>query len=433
MSGRLPDDTIREAELSPDRLRVLTQLPSLLNSSLDSREIISRSLDKVAQCLQAEAATVFVLSQNSSELSFWALRGGSKELEGMRMPAGKGIVGWVIEHQQPLFVPDVRQDPRFFSAIEREANFVTRDMLCVPLLVRGRVRLGALQVLNRKLPGSFDATDLHFLEQFGMQLAMAIDNAQMFEQLTVSNRQLQVLDQRRSEMITLIAHEFRTPLNVILSSADMISSGGLQDQALAERFLATLQRGVHRVDRLLKDIQELSLLSSASFEVHAKPVAVAELFELLQRRFAGALAQRKLRLELEAKDCDLAVLADPVLLLIVLRNLISNAIRFTPDGGNIQLRARAAAELVELCVSDTGIGIAADQIPMIFEKFYEVVSVNNHSSGEHEFRSSGLGLGLSTVRTILRAHGRDVSVESVVGQGSSFSFYLPLAELQCKA
>ena len=116
--------------------------------------------------------------------------------------------------------------------------------------------------------------------------------------------------------------------------------------------------------------------------------------------------------------------ADTTLLLVVLKNLISNSIRFTADGGEIVLRAALQAGLVEISVRDTGIGIEAKELPLIFEKFYEVTDALEHTSGTYEFRSCGLGLGLSSVKTILESHGSEIEVKSEPGKGSEFKFCL---------
>src|SRR5262249_33679931 len=112
------------------------------------------------------------------------------------------------------------------------------------------------------------------------------------------------------------------------------------------------------------------------------------------------------------------------LLTIVFNNLLANAIRFTSDGGCIEIGAEKSAGRIEISVKDTGIGISAEDIPLIFEKFFEVTDILQHSSGSFEFMSSGLGLGLCAVRAILAAHGSSIDVKSRIGEGSTFSFRL---------
>ncbi|MCB0360453.1 MAG: hypothetical protein KDD44_12480, partial [Bdellovibrionales bacterium] len=119
--------------------------------------------------------------------------------------------------------------------------------------------------------------------------------------------------------------------------------------------------------------------------------------------------------------------ADFVLLLVVMKHLLSNAIRWTEDGGEIMVSAERVGDYVRFAVADTGIGIADEHLPLIFEKFYEVTDVMLHSSGDHDFGKNGLGLGLATVRHILRTHGSECDVSSTPGEGSVFCFCLKQA------
>ncbi len=133
-----------------DRIAFLAKLPLLLNSSLSTREIIGVAVDHLKLRLGAEAGTVFLLNNTLTELTFWAMRGGDgRRLEGQKMPAGRGIVGWVIEKQESVLINDVKSDPRFFAVIDKEGTFLTRNMICVPLTVRGETPIGAIQVINK--------------------------------------------------------------------------------------------------------------------------------------------------------------------------------------------------------------------------------------------------------------------------------------------
>lgn len=416
----------QSAAISFDRLGFLAKLPLLLNSSLDLRRIIKVALEELKKRLSGTAATIFLLDESGKQLTFWALQGSEEgELEGQKMPAGKGVVGWVIDRQESTIVNDAGNDPRFFSQIDKEVGFQTKNMICSPLTVRGERKLGAVQVLNKE-SGDFAEEDVEFIEQFCHQMSLAIDNARLFEAVKERNRKLEILDNRKNEMMSVIAHEFRTPLSLIGSSADLIATGGLNNPATVEQLCSLLNKGVQRLTKLIGEVKNLSLATTSDrMEVARDKFNVQELMRQVVEHFESTCAERKLSLIVECPDSVGAVDGDMTLLLLAVRNLVSNAIRFTPDGGRVALRASRAAGLVRIEVSDSGIGIEAEQIPLIFEKFYEVNSALNHSSGEHEFKSGGLGLGLSTVKSILSAHGTTCDVASTPGKGSTFSFTLP--------
>jgi len=410
--------------LSFDRLGFLAKLPLLLNSSLDTKRIIKVALEELKKRLCAEAATIFLLDDGGAHVTFWALQGSEAgELEGVRMPAEKGIVGWVIEQQESVRVDDVAKDPRFFSQIDRDVGFKTLNMVCSPLTVRGERRLGAVQVLNRT-EGQFSDEDLIFLDQFSHQMALAIDNARLFEAVQERNRQLEILDHRKNEMISVIAHEFRTPLNLIGTSAEMLGSGALNDVETVEKMCGILNKGVQRLTKLIGEIRNLSLSTTEKLDVHSTKFLTRDLIAQAAENFEIPAKQRKIKFVTELADDVGHVEGDFALLMIVLRNLISNAIRFTPDLGQVKIKAARTAGVITIEVADTGVGIPPEQISLIFEKFYEVGNALHHTSGDFEFKSGGLGLGLATVRAILKAHGTTCDVKSTLNKGSTFSFSL---------
>jgi signal transduction histidine kinase len=411
--------------LSFDRLGFLAKLPLLLNSSLDTKRILKIALEELKDRLEGTAATIFLLDEIGEQLTFWALQGTEEgELEGTKMPSGRGIVGWVIEKQEAARVDDAQNDSRFFAQIDKEVGFETRNLLCAPLTVRGDRKLGAVQVLN-KVSGHFCQEDVLFLEQFCSQMALAIDNARLFEAVQERNRQLQVLDNRKSEMMSVIAHEFRTPLNLIGTSAELLGSGTLNDTKAVDQMCSILNRGVRRLTKLIGEIKNLSLSTSESMEITLSRISVQHMIREIVEHFEAAAVERNLTLVVECPEQVGECEGDTVLLLLALKNLVGNAIRFTPDGGRIVIRGTRAAGLIRVEVSDTGIGLDQGEIPLIFEKFYEVNNALNHSSGDLEFKSGGLGLGLATVKAILKAHASTCEVSSEAGKGSTFAFSLP--------
>ena len=414
--------------LSLERLGFLAKLPLLLNSSLNLQQILSLAMQNLKRMLNAEAATVFLRTGEAHELTFWALDGGNElGLEGSKMPLGKGIVGWVIEKREPVLIRNAKADPRFFSSIDEESGFETRDLVSAPLLSRGTEVLGAIQVLNSLGAEPFNTEDLLFVEQFCNQAALAIDNAKLHEEVKLQNRKLHTLSKRKDEMITLIGHEFRTPLNIIQSSADMLASDILDDKETQHKMSDTLKRGVNRLSMLISQINNVSTLSADNFLPSMACLDITHVVKQVIEQFDNALNKRDLTLEHKFEREPIYAEADVSLIAIVIKNLISNAFRFTPDGGKINVSISCSGGMAHVAIEDTGIGIEQDEIPLIFEKFYEVGDILQHSSGDLEFKSSGLGLGLNTVRAILHEHGSEIDVKSKPGKGSTFSFSLELA------
>ncbi len=423
----MSDPEISQRQL--DRLNFIARLSLLLNSSLDTRRVITIALKHLQRILNAEAGTVFSIEPGAGELSFWALDGGQESLLNRKIPPGKGIVGWVLSKKTPLHVKDVQSDPRFFDAIDREGSFKTREILCVPLISRGEKLLGALQVLNPVDGGNFVDDDLFFLEQCAQQLSISLENARLYETLSEQHRKLEALDRRKGELASVISHEFRTPLNIIRTATElMMSSIEEKNKPTGMKISEALLNGVDRLSRVVSEITNLSLIQKETIRLSNENMDAASFLDEITGKFQKAAEQRRLNLSCDTGGCGEMISGDRALLAIVVSNIIRNAIRFTPDGGNIVTACRRHSGMMEFSVTDTGIGIAPEEIPLIFEKFYEVIPAANHSSGDLGFKSCGLGLGLSTAASILEAHGSKIRVESAPGKGSTFSFLLPIVE-----
>ncbi len=419
---------INTLELGVERIGFLAKLPLLLNSSLKTQKVVDVAIEHLKNRISAEAATVFLLEDNKKELIFWAMSGGEENrLEGIKMPANQGIVGWVIDNQESALVHEVQKDPRFFPIIDKEGTgFVSRNLIAVPLIVRGNEVIGAIQVLNKQNNQDFTEDDQLFLEQFSYQVALAIDNARLYENLKTRTKQIEILDRRKNDIIQVISHEFRTPLNVIQTSSELIASGYIKDSKTVNEISATLTRGVEKLTKLIAQIRNVSMLTDENYDTEFEKISINEILQTIERKFIQSAKKRKLTLSFVLSDKASMVKANYALLLVAMDNLVSNAIRFTPDGGSVEVSARQSAGLVKLSVKDSGIGIEESQIPVIFEKFYEITETMQHSSGELEFKSAGLGLGLSTVKSILKSHGTSIEVNSTPGKGSVFSFSLPV-------
>jgi len=163
--------------LSREQLEFLAGLPILLNSAGDLKETVSQILRELDAQLDAEAATVFLLASDGKQLEFWALDGArGAQINGAKLPLDVGIVGYVMERQESVLVPEVGSDPRFFPAIDEQSGFVTRDLLCVPITARGKKKIGAIEVMNKR-KGTLAVADLILVDHLAHLASLAIENA----------------------------------------------------------------------------------------------------------------------------------------------------------------------------------------------------------------------------------------------------------------
>jgi two-component system phosphate regulon sensor histidine kinase PhoR len=231
---------------------------------------------------------------------------------------------------------------------------------------------------------------------------------------------LRRVEQVRKDFVANVSHELRTPLTAIQGFAETLLTGALEDPQNNRRFVEIIRSHTARLSRLTDDLLKLSRIEAGKLEPEVRPMKLDELLEAGVEAARTSAATKQLSLSLNVPPGLPPVRGDANLLREVLRNLLDNAVQYTPAGGQIKVIAVADGGYVVVTVSDTGIGIPQADQPRIFERFYRVDAARSREVG-------GTGLGLSIARHIVESHGGRIWVESEVGQGSRFRFSLPIA------
>jgi two-component system phosphate regulon sensor histidine kinase PhoR len=222
----------------------------------------------------------------------------------------------------------------------------------------------------------------------------------------------------RRDFVANVSHELRTPLASLRAMAEALQDGGLEDPGLARRFLTQMVQEVDRLSRLAEELLDLSVLESGAVRLRKERLRAPALLEEVAERFAPAADRKQIHLAVEAED--LEVVADRERVLQALANLVDNALKFTPEGGSVRLRAERRAGEVAFVVEDTGPGIPAEHLSRIFERFYRV-------EPSRARRSGGAGLGLAITKHIALAHGGRVEATNLPEGGARFTLLLPAA------
>jgi two-component system phosphate regulon sensor histidine kinase PhoR len=232
--------------------------------------------------------------------------------------------------------------------------------------------------------------------------------------------ELRRLERVRRDFVANVSHEFKTPLTAIQGFAETLLGGALHDTANRTRFLEIIREHASRLARLTDDLLRLSSIEAGQLDFEMHPVSIPDLIESCVETSRFRAGQKKLRLKVECPEDLPRVRGDARRLSEILQNLLDNAVQYTPEGGQITVRASAEAPWVRIAVADTGIGIPSDQLQRIFERFYRVDAARSREAG-------GTGLGLSIARHLAEAHGGRIEVQSEVGRGSTFTLILPVA------
>lgn len=366
-----------------------------------------------------------LLLRSGNTLVFGAQEGLEPEIVKafQTLPLGESVTGWVAAHGEPLMLTDMRGDPRLgFSALAERYGY--RSYLCVPLK-RGEEILGTLEVVTKETR-RFRPEERDLMAAFAGAAAVAIENARLFEatrfhlgQLEEANQRLEELDRLRREYLRNVSHEFRTPLTVIKGYAEFLLEGAPEPVSFQEIMRVVLESGDRVID-LVDTLIEVSRIEQGNAErslkiqsLDLRQLALSSV-EALQR----PAAKKGVLVDLDFPEERLPIEGDEGLLHQVVRKLLDNAVKYSSPGGRVVVRGRSRGEELRLEVEDGGIGIAAEHVPRIFDKFYMV-------DGGITRRQGGTGVGLYLVREIVRLHRGSVEVESRPGEGSVFSVRLP--------
>jgi len=326
---------------------------------------------------------------------------------------------------QPFAVSDIATDPRIEATRKMYRSLGTQSMLLVPVQV-GRQLHGVLGFDYYRQKHVWQPDEIRLLEAVARQLGLALDNVRLFrearlraEELAAALARQEELDRLKDQFIQNVSHELRSPLALILGYAEMLKAGELGELRPEQQKPAAV---IARRARMLGDlVQDITLILEAEVSPpKPKPVPLDELTWAAVEDFQVATEQAELTLQAEIAPHLPPVSGSQGYLRRVLDNLIGNAVKFTPAGGTIAVRLRQEGKQVILEVSDTGVGIPPDQLERIFERFYQV-------DGSARRRYGGVGLGLALVKEIVEAYGGNVTVESQVGEGTTFTVSLPIA------
>ena len=323
----------------------------------------------------------------------------------------------VTRTNEPSVVLDVNDSTLINAAGgDPEALRILRSLgmlsyLCLPLRIQGRT-MGAITMARSDSGRRFDEDDLRIAEDAASRAALAVDNARTYEALQAAN-------QLKDEFLATLSHELRTPLNAIVGYSRMLRSGILKDDR-REQALETLERNASSLTQMVEDVLDVSRITAGKIRLHIQAVDLAAMLRDAIGTITPAAEAKGVRLESILEHHVGPVSGDPDRLQQVIWNLLSNAVKFTARGGRVQLRLQRVNSHVEVTVSDTGIGISADFLPHLFERFRQGDSTTTRLHG-------GLGLGLAIARRIIELHGGRIQAFSPgEGKGSTFRVELPV-------
>ena len=411
-----------ELTLSVEKLTALSEVSRAVSSTLDIETVLDTIVSRASQLAGAAGCSIYEYDEGAEQFELRATHHDDpafvEALRATPLRKGGGLMGRAAEMREPIQIPDVNQPGAYESSVrDTLIRFGYRALLAVPLLRENQI-IGSLS-LTRKEPGEYAPEVIDVLKSFATQSALAIQNARLFREIADKSRQLEAASRHKSEFLANMSHELRTPLNAIIGFSEVLSDrmfGELNEKQ--DEYLKDIYASGQHLLSLINDILDLSKIEAGRMELELSefdlPNAIDNALILVRER----ASRRGIRLG-SAIDERLGMIGgDERKVKQVLLNLLSNALKFTPEGGRIDVSARAHDEVVEVSVTDTGVGIAPEDQEAVFEEFRQVATADK--------KVEGTGLGLALSRKFIELHGGRVWVESEVGKGSTFTFTLPV-------
>ena len=442
--GVIEDITQRknaETTLNEERriLEILNETGKLLASQLDLQSLVQAVTDAATQLSGAQFGSFFynVTDENGDAFLLFTLSGAPREaFANLGNPRATALFGPTFRGEPPIRLDDVLADSRYGTMAPHhgmpKGHLPVRSYLAVPVKSRSGEVIGGL-FFGHARTGVFTERAERLVSGVAAQAGIAIDNARLYEAaqraaaertaLLESERAARSAAERLSEVkdefLATLSHELRTPLNAILGWSQLLRIGR-KDEADIVRGLETIERNARVQAQLIEDLLDTSRINSGKLLLEIGTVDPAAVIDAAIEMVRPAADGKGIRLSRDFDPGVGAMPADPGRLQQVIWNLLSNAIKFTPPDGEARIATRCAGTNLEITVTDTGIGIAPDFLPYLFDRFRQGDSSTTRRFG-------GLGLGLSIVKSLVEMHGGSVTASSPgEGHGTTIVVQMPL-------
>jgi PAS domain S-box-containing protein len=416
-------DARRTAEAAERRASFLADATEALDASLDYSTTLQNLADLAVPRISdvcfidilehdtarrvASAASSPTLAATAQRLHAFPRKSDEPYLTRESMVSGRAVL---VREATRRSLERVTQHPDHLQLL---LELHPRSYITVPLLARGRT-LGAIALIATTAPPTSTPLDLSLAEELGRRAALAVDNSRLYGMAQDATR-------AREEILGIVSHDLRNPLSAIMMCSSALVDGMAGADESLRYMVTAIADSASWMNRLIQDLLDMASIESGRLSMERRPEPVEQILAQLDMTFATGAKDADIVLGIGAQPGLPPVLVDGERILQVLANLVANSLKFTPRGGEIRVLASSIAgdpTRVAITVSDTGCGIPPEQLPHVFDRFWQA---------RRGASQRGTGLGLAISRGIVEAHGGSISAESEVGRGSAFRFTVPVA------
>jgi signal transduction histidine kinase len=409
--------SIAEPEIREKTRKVahLVEISAILNSTLKPELLLQNILRAAAELLECSVISILLYDEREKELRFAATTSVNiDQLEQIPVPLDNSLAGTIYTENRHLVINNPKDDPRHYDEVGQEVGLQVDSLLGVPMRIKDRVT-GVIEALN-KTRGEFTDFDVQLLLVIASQAAISIHNSQLIQALQKANIELSQADKLKRDLMAVASHELRTPLGNILGYATLLHEDAIeQNKPLAESII----KASSRLRAVLDDIANMNLLYTGEADLDLADTTLQEVLSFAKDEVRQIASRDNLPISYLLPEEPIPLRVDLCKLSVVFVNLLLNAVRFTPEDGDIKLTVEQRKDEVVVSITDTGKGIPEESLEKIFEVFYQE---EDHMTR----RYGGLGLGLSIAKELVRLHGGRIWAESAgVGKGATFRVVLP--------
>lgn len=399
-----------------EELSLFQLIDQELNKSLDLNRVLGQALDWAIQLTQADAGSIGLITQDKETkeryLRLLAHRGSAEQEPNEQVPETHPVLAQVLATGRAVLLNNTTPE----QSVDGSA---AATQLAVPIRREGKVT-GLITLENQTTTNIFNQEDTAFVARLADRAAVAIHNSSLYEEIHRVNN-------AKSQFVSLVAHELRVPMTSIKGYADLMNkglAGPLNDQQ--KNFMDVILRNLDRMSVLIRDLSDINQIESGRMKFEMSPFDLQLVVKDVVGSLREAMESRQQTYEVQLAPELPEVYADRTRMGQVLTNLVSNAHKYTPDRGRVTVSISQQDGFARVDVVDTGIGIREEEQQKLFSQFFR-------SEDSAVRAQAGWGLGLSIVKMMVEAQGGQISFQSVYGQGSTFSFTVPLATEQSPA